>query len=70
MSERGPIFHIGCVTLIIAAVLGYPLGSSVAQSIWGHNAGPLGGLVGFFVMMLVVGYFNRRRQMARMGDPD
>lgn len=70
MSQRGPTFHIGCVTLIIAAVLGYPLGTSVAMSLWGHNAGPLGGFVGFIVMMLIVGYFNRRRQIAREGDPD
>ena len=69
MSQRGPIFHIGCVTLIIAAVLGYPLGSSVAQSMWGYNSGPLGGVVGFTLMMLIVGYFNRRRQIARDGRP-
>lgn len=67
MAGRGPIFHVGCLTLVVAAVLGWPLGSSVAQSIWGHNAGPLGGTFGFFAMMLILGFFARRRQIAR-GD--
>lgn len=70
MSSRGPVFHVGCVTLTIALVLGWPLGSSVAQSIWGHNAGPLGGTAGVFVMMLVLGYIARRRQIARGGGED
>ena len=69
MSRRGPIFHIGCVSLAIAAIVGYPLGSSVAQSIWGHNAGPLGGTAGFFVLMLILGYIARRRQIRRGDGP-
>lgn len=70
MGSGGPIFHIGCGTLTIAAILGYPLGTSVAKSIWGHNAGPLGGVLGFLALMLILGYFVRRRQIGRGGGAD
>jgi hypothetical protein len=70
MSEREPLFHVGCLTLVIAAVFGYPLGASVAEAIWGHNTGLLGGFLGFLVMMFIIGYLNRRRQIARESDPD
>ncbi len=70
MSSRGPVFHIGCLSLAIAAIVGYPLGSSVAKSIWGHNAGPLGGMFGFFALMLILGYIARQRQIRRGDHPD
>lgn len=60
-TGSGPVFHIGCGTLSLAAIIGYPLGAVVAVAFFGEPG--LGGFVGIFAMMLVLGFFNRRFQV-------
>lgn len=66
MEATGPLFHVGCGTLSLAAIIGYPLGAAVSYALFGHQG--FGGFLGIFVMMLVFGFFNRRFQvMAEQG---
>jgi hypothetical protein len=46
------------VTFALAVMVGFPLGSMVAVSLFGQPG--LGGIIGIFAMMLVFGYFNQR----------
>lgn len=60
-GERGPIFHAGCGTMALAALIGYPLGLVVARELTGQQG--LGGFVGIFLMIFILGFFNRRAQI-------
>lgn len=61
-EARGPVFHVGCGTLSLAALVGYPLGALVASLTIGKVG--LGGFIGAFVMMFVFGFINQRARLA------
>jgi len=65
-TSSGPTFHVGCGTLSLAAIVGYPLGMVLSDVFFGDPG--FGGFIGIFVMMLVFGFFTRRFQiMAKRG---
>jgi hypothetical protein len=55
---RKKVFHVGLVTFVLALMVGFPLGSMVAVSLFGQPG--LGGIIGIFLMMLVFGFINQR----------
>lgn len=59
--HREPVFYIDIPTIILAGLVGFPLGGALADALTGQPG--LGGIVGFFVMMLVFGYFRRRLEI-------
>ena len=64
-ASRPPI-HVGCGTLGLAAIVGYPVGLALSDAFLGQEG--FGGFIGIFVMMLVFGFFTRRFQiMAEQG---
>ena len=63
---RQPVFYIGCGSLVLAALIGYPLGASIGRTIWGYNAGPVAGTFGFLAMMLACGFVARQVQKGRL----
>lgn len=62
--HREAIFHIDIPTMILAAIVGYPLGGIVAEFLTGQQAA--GGVIGFLVMMFVFGFF--RRKLQKLGE--
>ncbi len=65
-TGRQPIFYVGCGSLLIAALIGYPLGASVGRALWGYNAGTVAGPFGFLAMMLACGFIARLVQKGRL----
>lgn len=62
--HREAIFHIDIPTMILAAIVGYPLGGMVTESLTGQQAA--GGVIGFLVMMMFFGFF--RRKLQKLGE--
>jgi len=58
--HREAWFHVDIPPMILAFVVGWPLGAAVTEALTGQQA--LGGFIGFIVMMLVFGFFRRRLQ--------
>jgi hypothetical protein len=54
--QRPPI--AGCGAMALAVIVGYPLGLVVARELTGQQG--LGGFVGIFVMIFVVGWLGNR----------
>lgn len=61
-TPRDPAFHVGCVTLILSALVGVPAGYLIARDAITHNAGPFGAFAGFLAVMFGLGFLARRRQ--------
>lgn len=62
--HRTPVFHAGLPTIILAGLVGFPLGQALAVRTTGEPG--FGGFIGVFVMLLVFGFINQRRRSGRL----
>lgn len=66
--HREARFHVDIPTMILSFMVGWPLGSVLAESLTGQQA--LGGIMGSIVMMLPFGFVRRQMQKRSQGNTE